>query len=374
MTFNEITEGVRLRKTTWIFVIGILSILVFSTASISNITMTADFNICRFSNSIQAETIWSEDFDDGNISEWNIYGINATGPLPDELCIGNFSLDGGILRATGEEWNIASHNSTIAYGTWSFDMDVQIPEDETHYIVAFIQYQFSQRDLDEGRLSPGYALGFYFNIGGNQEIRLIRGSHDLTPKALFLDYYYNQDITGWKHFIITRDPLGQIYVYMNETLILEGKNTDYTTSERFSLSTHANPAIDNIIVNDTITYDKAPPVWENTIADQQIVEGESFRYDINASDFSGIDSWWIDDTENFTIDENGVITNNIALSVGDYIIGVSVNDTRGNTQHNSFELSVVPHSISLPIEMILAIGGGTVVIIVILVIFIKRKS
>ena len=161
---------------------------------------------------------------------------------------------------------------------------------------------------------------------------------------------------------------------MNETLILEGKNTDYTTSERFSLSTHANPAIDNIIVNDTITYDKAPPVWENTIADQQIVEGESFRYDINASDFSGIDSWWIDDTENFTIDENGVITNNIALSVGDYIIGVSVNDTRGNTQHNSFELSVVPHSISLPIEMILAIGGGTVVIIVILVIFIKRKS
>jgi hypothetical protein len=376
--FNEIVEGLGLKKRTSILLIGVVSILMLSAASTSNAPIAVDFSTGRFSDSIPAGLIWSENFDDGNISEWNIYGINATGPLPDELCIGNFSLDGGVMRATGEEWNIASHNSTVAYGTWSFDMDVQIPEDETHYIVAFIQYHFSQRDLNEGRLSPGYALGFYFTIGGNQEIRLIRGSHDLSPKALFLDYYYSQDITGWKHFIVTREPSGQFYVYMNGTLILGGKNTDYTTCERFSFSTHANPAIDNIVVDNNVIYDGAPPEIEPQIPNSiTITEGESFFYNVNATDFSGIDSWWIDDTENFTIDEEGVITNNTALSLGDYSIGVWVNDTLGNTQQASFGLSVVPSTsseFSLPIEIILAVGGGAIIIIIVLVFLTRRKS
>jgi len=52
--------------------------------------------------------------------------------------------------------------------------------------------------------------------------------------------------------------------------------------------------------------------------------------DFNATDASGIDYWWINDTTNFKIDQTGQFENNTLLNAGIYSVNISVNDTVGN--------------------------------------------
>ncbi len=73
-----------------------------------------------------------------------------------------------------------------------------------------------------------------------------------------------------------------------------------------------------------------PPTWIEMPTDQTIEFGTNFQYDLNASDSSGLDTWWINDTTHFTITEQGVITNTAPLTVGTYGFQVMVNDTYNN--------------------------------------------
>jgi hypothetical protein len=255
-------------------------------------------------------------------------------------------------------------------------VDVQKPADEFHFYVAFSVAHFSERDLEEERLSPGYAVGFYIIDTGLDEIRLVRGSHDLSPNALSLDYYYAESIIGWHNIIITRqdrDPTYQFYVYMDGILILEGRNKDYSTSDRFLFVTPSNPAIDNITVSNTIDFDKAAPVWDERPSDQKGHSGEPFSYDLNATDYAGISGWWINDTHNFAISPGGIITNSEDLAPGEYGLAVKVNDTYGNTLTGEFALSVLASSTSPPME-ILAVAIGIPIAAVVVIVIWKAKK
>jgi len=86
-----------------------------------------------------------------------------------------------------------------------------------------------------------------------------------------------------------------------------------------------------------------PPTWDEPLTDQTIEFGQSFFYDVNASDPSRIDRYWVDDTINFTIDGEGVITNNTALSIGDYRLLIYVNDMLGN--ENSAEIKITVEAV-----------------------------
>ena len=72
------------------------------------------------------------------------------------------------------------------------------------------------------------------------------------------------------------------------------------------------------------------PVWEQFPTDQILKPGDSLTYDLNATDLSGIDYYWINDTSNFNIDVNGVLTNSITLVVGTYWLEVIAYDPYGN--------------------------------------------
>jgi hypothetical protein len=364
---NDLTKYL---VTTWMIV---LLTLIATPSCISDMETEA-IGLDEMNLLTPSTIVWSESFEN-DLDDWSIYGINHTAD-PDYLIDGNFSINGGVLRATGPEWNHASHNSSVAFGTWSFDVDVQKPVDEFHFYVAFSVAHFSQRDLDEERLSPGYAVGFYIIDTGPDEIRLVRGSHDLSPNALFMDYYYTQNIIGWHNIIITRqdrDPTYQFYVYMDGTLILEGRNKDYSTGDRFLLATPSNPAIDNITVSNTIDFDKVPPVWDERPSDQEIHSGEPFSYDLNATDYAGISRWWINDTQNFAISPEGVITNSEDLAPGEYGIAVEVNDTHGNTRTGTFVLTVLESTVTPPVEMWAVAIGIPVAAVLVIVIWKAKK-
>ena len=340
-------------------------------------TVTTD----AISMSIPSSVVWSDNFDDEDISDWQLFTVNGS-VSPITLHPGSSTAEGGVLRHMGLEWSYAGHNSSIAFGTWVFDLDIQDPYDGYHFYILFSSEVFDDDWIQFASIGTANGVGFYLQDTGEHSVLLFTRTHD--GGSVALDNYIDNNLIGWKTLIITRELSGQFYVYMDDDLILKGKNLDMTTSERFYFLSHGGPAIDNITVSDTIDYDAAPPELDPPISNQQILPGASFYYDLNATDYSGIDQWWIDDTQNFTIDDDGVITNIVDLVEGDYNITVSVNDTLGFTQTDLFRLRVgltttdgstttSEPPTTFPMELAVAAAGVSVIVILVLVIWRTRK-
>ncbi|MFX0062686.1 MAG: C25 family cysteine peptidase, partial [Candidatus Hermodarchaeota archaeon] len=91
----------------------------------------------------------------------------------------------------------------------------------------------------------------------------------------------------------------------------------------------------------TVTVqDTTDPTWDTSPADQMLTQGDTFSYDLDASDLSGIASWWINDTTNFSIDSNGLVTNATALDIGMYWLEVRAYDPYGNYCNATFTVTV----------------------------------
>jgi hypothetical protein len=289
--------------------------------------------------------VWSENFDDLDISDWNTpFGINYTA-VPAYVIPANISLTGGVLRmlSPGGEVNMVGYNISVGYGTWIFDVDIQNPLNYASYAVAFMVEAFHPEWLISPYVANGYGIGFRLIGGGpdgtiylQRETRPGGGGGSSTT----LDSQLVDDILGWQNIIVTRNESGQFYVYLNEQLVLEWVDSTHTTLDQFLFWGGAGPAIDNITVYDTVIFDKVAPKWVGSIADQTCVAGTPFVYDLDATDDAGLDAWWVNDTSRFTIDGSGTVTNIINLEVGDYGIGVSVNDTFGNVATAAFKLTV----------------------------------
>lgn len=90
----------------------------------------------------------------------------------------------------------------------------------------------------------------------------------------------------------------------------------------------------------TITVsDAIAPSWNMTIEPQVVEYGESFAYQLGATDISGIQNWNVNDTIHFTI-VDGLITNITALDAGTYFLNVSIEDIHGNTLFEVFTVTV----------------------------------
>ncbi|RDE17528.1 MAG: hypothetical protein C4K49_02360 [Candidatus Thorarchaeota archaeon] len=80
----------------------------------------------------------------------------------------------------------------------------------------------------------------------------------------------------------------------------------------------------------TITVeDTMPPEWIEVPTDQIIEFGELLVYDLNATDYSGIAYYWVNDTTSFNIDSMGILTNALSLTVGRYGIEIRAYDPQG---------------------------------------------
>ncbi|MFX1253069.1 MAG: S8 family serine peptidase [Promethearchaeota archaeon] len=113
------------------------------------------------------------------------------------------------------------------------------------------------------------------------------------------------------------------------------------------------------------------PTWDETPINQAVEVSDAFRYDLNASDTSGIASWWINDTVSFSIDNNGVIRDKGTLELGDYWLEVRVYDPYANYLSATFKVNVFI-SIPTPGFLLESLIGGLVVMA--LVLFVKRRQ
>ncbi|MFW9808186.1 MAG: hypothetical protein ACFFE6_02290 [Candidatus Thorarchaeota archaeon] len=359
-------KKMHLKLLAVVFVMVMLS--AFSVSEIPE-TIGATKTVGPISRATPSEIVWSDNFDDENISDWQIFKVNHTAS-PDTLIPGNTTAEGGVLRHLETEWSYAGHNSSVAFGTWTFDVDIQIPVDEYHFSIAFISEIFDDDWLTYETVGEAYGVTIYLHEGGNQEIRLTKGNHETGSSAL--GAYVVSNLIGWNNIMVTRDHSGHFWVYRNGDFIIYGKDLQYTTSERFYFLSHGGPAIDNLTVSDTIDYDAAPPQWDPPLTNQMIDVGTDFHYDLNVSDSSEIDQWWINNTVNFAIDDDGVISNTNALDAGSYVIEVSVNDTLGNTQTSAFRLTVREITTRFPMEFVIGGIGVAVFVMIVLVIWKRR--
>lgn len=92
----------------------------------------------------------------------------------------------------------------------------------------------------------------------------------------------------------------------------------------------------HVLVEDTIS-----PSWVEVPQDQVIELGTSFLMNLKAIDLSPLSSWSIEGSSLFDIDGSGVLSNNVVLPVGDYILTVMVSDIHGNQLSTTFSISVM---------------------------------
>jgi hypothetical protein len=92
----------------------------------------------------------------------------------------------------------------------------------------------------------------------------------------------------------------------------------------------------NITVDDTTA-----PNWVETPTGQICEFGTSFRYDVNATDLSGISDYWVNDTAHFSIDGQGILTNATMLSLGVYRLQIRALDQYDNTLSVNIIVAVV---------------------------------
>jgi len=200
-----------------------------------------------------ADEVWSDDFDDGNFDGWTVFGLDAASEPPRRVDVGFISAADNTLRATGggmSYFSIASHPSSVTIGTWSFDVYVTGRSGMSKTFVGFMNAA-----LPPSESALGYDIGI--------DLPLFRF---VLLKWVGYDYYelgeYAPEggITDkWWHIDVTRDADGHFYVYANGTLAMEVVDTEVTTSEYFRFASESGPALDNIIVSDTIDIEPPPP-------------------------------------------------------------------------------------------------------------------
>lgn len=105
---------------------------------------------------------------------------------------------------------------------------------------------------------------------------------------------------------------------------------------------------------------RLPLVWLEQPTDRLLVWNENFYYDLNVTAYGGVNLWWLNDTSNFHIDQNGIIRNSTCVAPGIFGIQVSVNDSYSNSLTGIFCVTVIdttpPQWSQLPTNQILECG------------------
>lgn len=227
--------------------------------------------ICPLSQGA-AVMVWSESFDTAD--EWELRGFDFLSMRAGEDNLAwnpdySPSVKDGKLQMpnTQEEWHSsqAVHNSTVAYGTWSFDWYVNAGEDHQAYdVVLFIanNYILTEQSGEIPLNMTGY--GLVLNSGDKGETKPHSVSlaewRDETIKWIILDYYqFPSTLEGPYHIDTTRNITGEFSIFFDGKLKLQVRDNSTTTSENFIFNSWlGDSTYDNLNVSDTIEVHPSP--------------------------------------------------------------------------------------------------------------------
>ncbi|MHA2003822.1 MAG: right-handed parallel beta-helix repeat-containing protein [Candidatus Thorarchaeota archaeon] len=180
-----------------------------------------------------------------------------------------------------------------------------------------------------------------YDVGGNYAsanitinvIDTVAPTWDQTPASQAFEFG-----TAFAYQVSAGDLAGIHHYWLNDTtyfnVSLSGliSNSSQVPVGIYTLEVRAYDPSDlfcSAVINITVS-DTTPPTWIITPEDQVLTHGESFSYQLIATDLSGISSWHVIDSEQFRIDD-GLITSLGSLQPGVYTLYVTVLDIYGNT-------------------------------------------
>ena len=79
-----------------------------------------------------------------------------------------------------------------------------------------------------------------------------------------------------------------------------------------------------------ISVDTTPPEWINPPVNELIEQGDRIMMKVEAFDLYGISTYWVNDTERFSIDAGGILLDTEVLPLGSYPVEVRAYDTSMN--------------------------------------------
>jgi len=234
---HEGKGGIALRRKTMRFCIAIGMAMLLVSIALAPLA-------------VQADVVWSDDFDDENFDGWDYTSDRSTA-------------EGGyyhMIWAPGESdfyWRAwILRTSTLCVGSWSFDITDMGGMWEVS--VSFV----SSNPYEDPHNCYFFSLGIGSTQTGLQYLYTL--GRDWTGRDwLELDSYdglERADLSGTVHHIkVTRSSSGQMAVLLNGTVILRATDTVLDTSEYFEIELHrGGSAIDNIIVDDSPPLDSLP--------------------------------------------------------------------------------------------------------------------
>ena len=303
-------------------------------------TDSVNLSFMRTNNSQLSSEVWSDDFENETmtLSQWTFGGMNYTDF--DAEYTPNVTVSNGKLYSDGPDRNEVVHNSTITTGTWSLDVFLEDSNTYSDILIVFMSPHFVNSLFD----AQGYVVNLYvWEEAFHIDLYYISEGTALTSETI--DGYQATSTSRWRHIDITRQLDGNMYVYLNGILRLQGMDTHVSTSEYFVLVSTEYSIFDNVTVSDTVDIDKVSPHWTEPLVDQSINEGDDFLYSLHADDHAGLGTWWVTDSTHFAINQEGTLTSVSPLAAGNYTVEVFVNDTLGNVGNSSlvnFDVNLAP--------------------------------
>ncbi len=212
-------------------------------------------SLASYAQECSAITVWSDDFEDGNLDGW----------YKDDYS----TVIDGQYRSTRRSfpdtsWGVSNiyRRSNVTVGTWRFDA-LDIGEWEHWGEIRGVQVRFMGTDPKEGPQN-GYSL--LINHAATQDAwiynyQLNRKMEGINTVLSSYDGMEGEDLRGTLHRIaITRTSAGQMSVYLNGSLILQGSDNEVSTSEYFYIRLTWDFAIDNITVDNDVLIDVGAPL------------------------------------------------------------------------------------------------------------------
>ena len=235
---------------------------------------------------VSAGVAWSEDWTTSPFDEWVIdsYSYNDSHGFQPNSSFEPIIADGVCTTNTasdffGVTWSGAHRNSSVAYGTWSFDWVVGPDVDNESYIIVFFLANNTENFHDwTGTKIYGHGMEGYFLIiqsgskGAipNNTVRLGTIEGGFTK-----DYSFPEPITGSHHIDITRTVNGEFNVYwdyVDESTqpIITRTSISVKTCEAFMFGAWIGDSIfDNITVSDTVDVNHTRPTTTTTTTTEE---------------------------------------------------------------------------------------------------------
>lgn len=231
-----------------------------------------------------AITNWNEDFSVDStmeLTDWEFFGyykndLNSPWlPRPHQLVIKDQVLTGPNSQEF-DSYDVALHNSSVAYGSWEFDwqtksVQTNLSLDEIGIIwndVSGDNYNISGKNFEDFEIT-GYGLligtsdsGLMapWNYGG---IYFAKFLPEYSPAIHVANYSFTAFPPEHNHIKITRDLTGLFTVYFNDESVIAITDNKTTTSTKFYYgSDMGDSGIDNISITDKIPPNHSIPNYQ----------------------------------------------------------------------------------------------------------------